>query len=399
MKVYKDTMVYLFGEIASKLIPFLMLPYLTRTLGTEGFGYYSYYQGYLILGAVLMGMSQGGAITRYYYFYGNRTIGIPVISGAVISVAISSVVIICCLFLNELLLAIILSVATTQELIVAQLSLRQCQKKSAEYVGINLSVGILGAFLTILFFSAFGDEYIYVFLATLFGNIFVLTFLLFKVAGFKCKINKRKLSLGIRYVFFLGVPLIPHQISIFAKGQADKFFIYNFFGPDSLGVYSAAFQVSSVLSVIIIALNKATLPYFYEGLKSGKLSKSIMLNYSYATLLLPFVVFICSILVPETIFLFILGDGFGGAKEFFSIFSAGITLMVPYLIVVNYLFYYGKMKVISFATIIGTIFYVLYLYFASQISIKAVSIGSALYQVIPIFIFIFYIRRNNSEIK
>ena len=136
MKVYKDTMVYLFGEIASKLIPFLMLPYLTRTLGTEGFGYYSYYQVYLILGAVLMGMSQGGAITRYYYFYGNRTIGIPVISGAVISVAISSVVIICCLFLNELLLAIILSVATTQELIVAQLSLRQCQKKSAEYVGI-----------------------------------------------------------------------------------------------------------------------------------------------------------------------------------------------------------------------------------------------------------------------
>ena len=44
MSIMKDSSVYLTGELLSKSIPFLLLPYLSRKLGLEGFGELSYYQ-------------------------------------------------------------------------------------------------------------------------------------------------------------------------------------------------------------------------------------------------------------------------------------------------------------------------------------------------------------------
>ncbi|HHF3653343.1 TPA: flippase, partial [Haemophilus influenzae] len=43
MKVFKDSVIYLVGELSSKLVPFLLLPYLSRKLGVEGYGSLSYY--------------------------------------------------------------------------------------------------------------------------------------------------------------------------------------------------------------------------------------------------------------------------------------------------------------------------------------------------------------------
>ena len=39
----KDSLIYVVGEMTAKAVPFLLLPYLTRVLGTKGFGDLSYY--------------------------------------------------------------------------------------------------------------------------------------------------------------------------------------------------------------------------------------------------------------------------------------------------------------------------------------------------------------------
>ena len=72
MRILKDSFIYLIGELINKALPFLLMPYLTRKLGPEGFGELSYYLTILALFSIFIGLSQEGAVTRYFYFYGNK---------------------------------------------------------------------------------------------------------------------------------------------------------------------------------------------------------------------------------------------------------------------------------------------------------------------------------------
>ena len=66
--ILKDSVIYLIGEIVAKIFPFLLLPYLSRKLGVNGFGELSYYQTILSLLIIIISFSQEGAVTRYFYF-------------------------------------------------------------------------------------------------------------------------------------------------------------------------------------------------------------------------------------------------------------------------------------------------------------------------------------------
>ena len=63
MKLIRDSAIYISGELLSRSIPFILLPYLTRRLGVDGFGQMSYYQTILALFAIIIGLSQDGAVT------------------------------------------------------------------------------------------------------------------------------------------------------------------------------------------------------------------------------------------------------------------------------------------------------------------------------------------------
>ena len=71
MRILKDSMIYLVGELIAKSFPFLMLPYLTRKLGTEGFGELSFYLTMLSLFGIVIGMSQEGLSHDIFTFMGN----------------------------------------------------------------------------------------------------------------------------------------------------------------------------------------------------------------------------------------------------------------------------------------------------------------------------------------
>lgn len=81
------------------------------------------------------------------------------------------------------------------------------------------------------------------------------------------------------YIFFLGLPLILHQSSFFIKGL-DRLFIYEQYTKTDLGIYSAGVQLATVLPIILLALNKAILPYYYGQLKQQKLSIQTIKKYT-----------------------------------------------------------------------------------------------------------------------
>ena len=158
MRILKDSMIYLVGELIAKSFPFLMLPYLTRKLGTDGFGELSFYLTMLSLFGIIIGMSQEGAVTRYFYFYGQRGLGHIIKAGYLYNLVLSLALLLACWIFNAEILAYIVIATSFQSFLNVLLATQQCQKKPWSYISIQLLLSLSNVVYTVLALEWFYTE-------------------------------------------------------------------------------------------------------------------------------------------------------------------------------------------------------------------------------------------------
>jgi len=372
--IFKDSFIYLMGELLARSLPFLMLPYLTRKLGTEGFGELSYYLIWLALFGIFIGLSQEGAIARYYYFYGKRALNTVVQVGYVYNILISLILLLLCWVLKAEIMGYIVLAAMFQSFVNVQLALRQCQKQPYKYIIIQLILSLTNVIFAILALELFINEPVkFRILAIVVANFLtfiIASMVLGKLFSDKNKITKNRFKLGLIYIFSFGLPLILHQLSFFVKGQIDRVVIYKSFSLHELGIYSAAIQVSAILPVILMAINKAILPYYYEKLKNNDFSLEKIKKYSIYSFAIVFVPSIFAAIIPESLYSIFLGNSFIGVKKIIILYLIGYGLIIPYLIIVNYYFYISKNKYIAKCNLISAGFYFIFLIIFSSFSLS-----------------------------
>ncbi|HHE8875881.1 TPA: lipooligosaccharide flippase LsgA [Haemophilus influenzae] len=392
MKVFKDSAIYLAGELSSKLVPFLLLPYLSRKLGVEGYGSLSYYQTFLSLFLIVVSLTQEGAISRYFYFYGKRSLNLVVNTGYAYTTIIGCIILIgCWIAQSEILFYAALS-SIFQSFLNVQLSVRQCQKKAWSYAFIQFSLTVTGAVFTVALLEYYQNDLVEKrILAILLSNLVVwfFSYFLYRKSTTSKKYQFKHYQSALFYILGFGLPLILHYASFFLKGQLDRIFIYHKFSETDLGLYAMGAQLALVVSIAIQALNKAIIPYFYESLKQKKLVIKQLHKWAlFSFLLIPIPALIMWI-IPEDVLVWILGSQFVGTKYYFILFLISTTLSIPYLILVNYLFYYGKNKLISQCSVLSTVIYVASLVALTFTEIKYIPyagiIGSL--SIIPILYF------------
>ena len=335
----------------------------------------------------MIGFSQEGAIARYYYRYGNRSIGLVLIAGFVISLLTTLFLIVIALVLRDLILFYVVVAAFTQLMLSVQSTLRQCQKKAFEYFCISFASALINVFITILLFEIVATKFEYRIVAIIFANTitYIFAFLLYKKnSKIKLRYSTKTLGKGIHLIIGFGVPLFFHQISFFLKGHFDRLFIYHNFSSSDLGIYSAAFQLSAVFSIVLTALNKSLVPYYYEAIKNKTVSEKNITNFFLYSFLLVPVPSLLALLIPEPFFQFILGGEFKDVKPLILIFLLGLSFNIPYLIVVNYFFYKGEGKIISICTITSSILYVFFLIFFSSVDLIAVPFALVLSNILVV---------------
>ncbi len=376
MSFLKDSFIYLIGELLNKALPFFLLPYLTRKLGAEGFGELSYYLTILALFSIFIGLSQEGAVTRYFYFYGNKAVDLIVRAGYLYNIAFSALSLVVAWFLKSEVVAYIIIIAMFNSFLSVQLALRQAQKQPLPYIIIQFLSSFSMVLLTIIMLEfVAGDKVVNRLLALLLSGLFVflITYLFInKKFRIRRKFSLTSYKAALIYIFSFGIPLILHQLSFFMKGQVDRIFIYKLYTSAELGVYSAGVQIASVLTIFFMALNKAIVPYYYEKLKNGFLTVEKIKKYSLTSLgFIGLPALICYFL-PNSWFTWFLGVQFSEAQFYTVLFLIGYGLTLPYLILVNFFFFYGKNKLIATITFLTSIVYIILLAGLSEISIQVI---------------------------
>ena len=375
----KDSVIYVLGEMTAKAVPFLLLPYLTRVLGATGFGDLSYYLSLTAFIVIGMSLSQNGALTRYFYVYGRHGLGNILLAGGLYSLAFLLIGIAVSVALQSELLFYCFFTAFLQTLIQNQLALRQCQKRPFSYLTIQLSLALGNLLWTVLIFQVFSgissdkvaQRLIAIIVAHGLTFIGALTWAKYQFS-INIRLTPKRLRLGLGYILTLGLPLLLHGLSYTIKGQLDRVLIHQNFSSHDLGIYSAGVQIASVLTIVIMAVNTATVPHLYERLKSGRITLANIHRLFWLSLLVPPALTAVVWVLPSSLMAWLLGADFAASQYYMVIFVFAFSLIIPYLLLVNYLFYHAKNAQISLSSVLSTVIYLLALWWFSHVSLTLV---------------------------
>lgn len=395
MSALKHSILYLFGEVFSKSIPFLMLPYLTRTLGVEGYGQIALYQTLILFIIIFLSISQEGAISRYYFRYGKSSLGNLVFLGYGYNLSLSLLMMISAYFLKfSIDWIVLIFISSLQAMLNVQLVLNQCQKKVKKYLLIQLLSGGITSLSVLFFFEILllkdGQYWL---VANLIGCsiVFFISILMNRKDIKLKKLTWNNAKLYFIYIFSFGIPLLVHQLSSFSKGHVEKMIINNNFSLQDLGEYSAALQIASVLTVLFMALNKALLPHYYQWLKNNKnvllMVKRSLIKVFIISCIFPMVAF----LIPKEVYGLLLGKDFLNIKYYILLFVIGYSTLPMYLILVNYLFYYGKTKLISYISLSSVCVYLIFVALFSTMSINYMPLSLIISNVVLLVILYYYV--------
>lgn len=158
---------------------------------------------------------------------------------------------------------------------------------------------------------------------------------------------------ALKQIILFGSPLLIHNFSFFARTGLDRIIIEKYFPLNILGDYSVSFQLAVVITIVLMALNKAITPYMYEKLKKNTLHLSDYHRiFLYYFLICITVSLLCS-LIPEKVYTFIIGDNYAHLKELMTVFVPAFTSQGFYLIMSSTCFYHNKNKKVAYCTFIG----------------------------------------------
>lgn len=153
------------------------------------------------------------------------------------------------------------------------------------------------------------------------------------------------------YALVFSIPLLPHYLSAFALNQSDRLMINSMVGTGEAAIYSIAYTISSMVSIITNAIQNSFMPYTYKAIRNKKVE-----NVSTSAIELCIMVAgLCAaamLLGPEIIRIF-------ASPEYYEAIwiippvAGSIFFTFLYNVFVNVELYYEKTGTVTIVTCIG----------------------------------------------
>lgn len=281
-KFLKNSVVYTIGDLLPKVITFFMIPVLTGHMSKADYGIYNYL--IVLIGFFSMAYVLGldGALTRFYYEYKDKGKEKELISSIWIFLLIYDILIsIVLLFLGKgiisklilkdipfkpyfIFLVLICFFTTFSSLPLVLVRLRE---QAFRFGLFNIITTIVNVFFIFYFVSykKQGAE----------GNLKanLITYVIFSIVYFILNFKDLKPVIApkiIKGALKYGIPLIPHALGAWILMSSDRFFLNMYRTKDELGIYGLGYQFGMLVYFLIVAVNKAYVPFFFKTAEEEK---------------------------------------------------------------------------------------------------------------------------------
>ena len=373
MSFLRGSAVYVGTNIINAVIPFILLPILTRTISQEEYGAVTMFQMVVTGLGAFVGLSVNGAANRKF-FDNPADEETRQYNGTCLQILFATFLICFCIVslfsgylskaLNLTVEWIYLALATASLGFVIQLRLGQWQvrQKPLAYAAVQLSQALINFVLSLVLVLQLhrsgAGRVEAIFIATLFAALLSIFFLYKDKIISVTSINKPYLKDALAF----GIPLIPHAFGFFLLSSFDRFIISNYLGLKEVGIYAVAFQISMGLNIIFDGINKAFVPWLFAILaRNNEEEKVDVVKKTY----LWFVLLICgsvaSFLIGPYFVVFYAGEQYQESANVIGLLCTGQIFGGMYLMVTNYIFFAKKTEKLAFVTISTGVFNLLLL--------------------------------------
>ena len=156
-----------------------------------------------------------------------------------------------------------------------------------------------------------------------------------------------------KYAIKVSLPLIVHLLAGYLLSSSDKIMITKMVSPEANALYSVAYNVSLLVSLLWTSLNNAWSPWAYKQMDEKRYGKLRKYSKPYFIGFL-IIVYIAMIITPELL-LFMGGRSYMEAKYVMPPVMVGYIFQFVYSLYVNIEFYYKKQKNIAIGTALACI--------------------------------------------
>lgn len=260
---------YLGEGVVVSGIGILSVPILTRAMSVSEYGEFNVILSYVSIASVLFVLNVHSSVGRYFYEktedFGTFLCAVIVFSMLLFSISsffffqyfnhsyfLSSMVVILTAF------AII-------ESIYRQIFQAQLKSRDIAITGILKAVLVFCLIIFSIFYLGKDGYEVPLYSRSIGGAVFFIYFLLAITKYFSIGL---KFS-HFKYFFSYSFPLIPYALSSIILSHFDRIMIMELAGNEDAGLYSFAYNIGFIMSLIIGALNSGFYPVFFKNYSEG----------------------------------------------------------------------------------------------------------------------------------
>ena len=406
----KEILLYGLASFVSLLVPLSLLPILTRVLSNADYGYFGIFQSIVNVVGTLVLFGGLGALIRAYALISKNEKSVYFSSCFLLSIALSAAVfLVFCglLFIGSswlpldgswfLCAALAGGFSGIWNLLIAHFQGLREAKKYAIWQVVSALVSFLMTLVLVLGFDLTWKGRAVAVLLSFLAPSLVLLVSFFKKGFASYSISKS----FVREASIIGIAAMPHALSAVVMSFTDRFLILNMVGAEEAGLYTVAYQVSSVFLVAGVAIGRGWSPWVYEQLKPGgnAIAKNKLMNY--CLVLIGFLVSsgVIFLIVANAFLPALLGEEFEESRKFTTILIASCVTSTLYIILAPPIFFYKKLAFLGVAGVVLLIAnviltYVLILDLGSVGAAYATLASKAGLLLFTLFFSVFLVRRE-----
>lgn len=362
LRVVQSTSVYFIGEVLTRIVPFLLIPVLTRYLSPEHYGLFGVFQVLLGIAGPVIHFGLSGAVNRFYFerddekfdfavFVANClyiTSAAAVIAGLIIALFASPLSRLASFPPDWLWAVIVVSFGNSVGMVLLGLwTVRQQAHAFIGFVFLRTLINFGLATIMVVTFK-FGWQ------GPVLAQVF--TMIAFCAISIMIMVFKGWVKLGWNSHYALealkfGAPLIPHSIGFMVIALIDRLFIAHYNGLHDAGIYTVSYQIALIIQTATDSFNRAWVPWLYEKLKQGK--QAVLLKIVKVTYLYNVVVMLAAVLLgiaAPLILPFFVGTKFVEASRYVLLLAASFAFEGMYKMVTNYIFFSKKTYLLAYIT-------------------------------------------------
>jgi O-antigen/teichoic acid export membrane protein len=392
-KFIQNSFVYAISDVATKAVPFFIIPIVANYLSPEEYGNVSLFLTFIEITCLIMIWS-GNSFYRVEYFKSK-------INARVIftnSIKISFI-----LFLLFQFLFLVLSgfynlpaivylfiplICFFKCVILMGLVYFQCEERPLNVGFTNISIALAnGVCSVLLLYLGYGvDSRYYAIIISIIVPSLIIFILFFKYLTFT---DRQSLNLNLKF----GLPALPHSLSWWLRGGADSLIIYSFLGSASLGLYSLGQQLSLMLLVLANALNQSLAPKIFSLLTAGnkKLSRKY-LTYCCLFILCMSILFI----TLSGLLFYFLPESYSDSKSVFILLVLSVVGRAFTIFSGNLFYFYDKMKVLSYISVVtSAVHFLVSIIMVKEYGVLGVCITGLIVYLFTFILQLYFIKKND----